>query len=236
MVKSFIEFINETNDDFICKYCGRKCHSIKSLRSHEVLCKENPNRKESSFVLHNEKIKSGERVAWNKGKTKETDDGIRHNIESHKKNIESGKTIPSWRGKHLSDEHKAKLSKAQTEYLIRTGLNRWSNAHSSERSYPEKFFEEILKDICIEQYVIPGLPYKLDFADVDNKIDIEIDGEQHYVENELRERDQIRDKKLEENGWKTIRVRWSQFQKLSTDEKKEYIRNLFDISGWSDKN
>ena len=73
------------------------------------------------------------------------------------------------------------------------------------------------------------------FADVDNKIDVEVDGEQHYINNELRERGQIRDKRLEENGWRTIRVRWSQFQKLSTDEKKEYIRNLFDIAGWSDK-
>lgn len=235
MVKSFTQFINETNEEFVCKYCGRVCKNDNSLRNHERLCKENPNRQKSSFVSYHDKIKSGEIIPWNRGKTKETCDGVRHSIESRTRNIESGKTIPSFKGKHLSDEHKAKLSKAQTEYLIRTGLNRWSNAHSSERSYPEKFFEEILKDICVEQYVIPGLPYKLDFADVDNKIDVEVDGEQHYINNELRERDQIRDKRLEENGWRTIRVRWSQFQKLSTDEKKEYIRNLFDIAGWSDK-
>lgn len=235
MIKSFIEFINESDEKFICRFCDKECKNANALRNHERLCKDNPDRQESPFVKHNEKIRNGERVAWNKGKTKETNDGIRHNIESRTRNIESGKTIPSFRGKHLSDEHKAKLSKAQTEYLIRTGLNRWSNAHSSERTYPEKFFEEILKDICIEQYVIPGLPYKLDFADVDNKIDVEVDGEQHYINNELSERDQIRDKRLEENGWRTIRVRWSQFQKLSTDEKKEYIRNLFDIAGWSDK-
>lgn len=235
MVKSFSQFINEMNEEFVCRYCGKECKNDNSLRNHERLCKENPNRQESSFVSHNEKIRSGERTAWNKGKTKETDDGIRHNIESRTRNIESGKTIPSFRGKHLSAEHKAKLSKAQTDYLIRTGLNRWSNAHSSERTYPEIFFGKILKNICIEQYVIPGLPYKLDFADVDNKIDVEIDGEQHYVNDDLCEKDQIRDKRLEEIGWRTIRIRWSQFQKLSPNDKEEYIKNLFDLGGWSMK-
>ena len=140
MVKSFSQFINEMNEEFVCRYCGKECKNNNSLRNHERLCKENPNRQESSFVSHNEKIRSGERIVWNKGKTKETSDGIRHNIESRTRNIESGKTIPSWRGKHLSPEHKAKLSKAQTDYLIRTGLNRWSNAHSSKRTYPEIFF------------------------------------------------------------------------------------------------
>lgn len=232
MIKSFIQFINESEEKYICRFCGKECKNGNSLRNHERLCKENPEHQESSFVKHNEKIKSGERIAWNKGKTKESDEGIRHNIESRKRNIESGKTVLYWTGKHLSDEHKRKLSKAQTDYLIRTGLNRWSNTHSSERSYPEKFFEEILKDICIEQYVIPGLPYKIDFADVENKIAIEIDGEQHYVNDELCEHDKTRDKVLKDAGWKTIRVRWSHFQKLSSDEKKDFIKRMFEIAGW----
>ena len=52
---------------------------------------------------------------------------------------------------------------------------------------------------------------------------------------DLCDHDKIRGKKLEEFGWRTIRIRWSKFQKLSTDEKKEFIRNLFDIAGWTDK-
>lgn len=233
MIKSFIEFINESDEKFICRFCDKECKNANALKNHERLCKENPNRQESSFVKHNEKIRNGERVAWNKGKTKESDEGIRNNIESRKRNIESGKTVLYWTGKHLSDEHKKKLSDAQTNYLISNGLNRWSNAHSSERTYPEKFFGIILKDICVEQYVIKGLPYKIDFADVENKIAIEIDGEQHYNGDELCEHDKIRDKKLEEFGWKTIRVRWSHFQKLSEEERKEFIKDLFNIAGWT---
>lgn len=235
MIKSFNDFINEDDNKYICKFCGKECKNPNSLRNHERLCKENPNKDISSFVSHNEKIRNGERVAWNKGKTKENDEGIRNNIESRRLNIESGKTVPYWRGKHLSVEHKKKLSKAQTDFLIKNNLNRWSNAHSSNRTYPEIYFENIFKDLCVEQYVIEGLPYKIDFADVDNKIAIEVDGEQHYIGDEQVEHDKIRDKKLEEFGWRTIRIRWSSFQKLSNEEKELYIKNLFNIAGWSEE-
>lgn len=44
---------NLTSSTLICKYCGKECKSIYSLRSHETLCKMNPNRKESNFVKFN---------------------------------------------------------------------------------------------------------------------------------------------------------------------------------------
>lgn len=226
MIKNFEEFINEENEIYVCRFCGRECKNSNSLRNHERLCKDNPNRQESPFVKHNNMIKNGDRVPWNKGKTKDSDERIRHNIESRQKNIESGKTKQSWLGKHLSDEHKQKISKSQTDYLIRTGLNRWSGAHSSERTYPEKYFAEILKDFCEEQYIIKGLPYKIDFANLEHKIAIEIDGEQHYTEKKQIEHDKIRDLKLKELGWKTIRVRWSHFVKMSKEEKEELINTL----------
>ena len=128
----------------------------------------------------------------------------------------------------MSNEHKQKLSKSQTNYLVKTGLNRWSKAHSSKRTYPEKYFVEILKDFCEEQYIIKGLPYKLDFANIKHKIAIEIDGEQHYVEKNYIEHDKIRNLKLEEFGWKTIRIRWSQFKKMSKEEKEKLIKTLLE--------
>lgn len=232
-MKSIVTFINENENELICPYCGKKYKNNNSLKNHERLCKENPNHKESPFNDYNKKIRNREITAWNKGKTKESSEGIRNNIESRKRNIESGKTVLYWTGKHHSEETKKKISKSQRDYLIKNGLNRWSNAHSSERSYPEIFFKEIFKDVCIEQYIIKGLPYKIDFADVNNKIAIEVDGEQHYVDNELCERDKIRDNKINEFGWKVIRIRWSSFQKLSQDERKTHIKEIFNIAGWT---
>lgn len=210
----------------ICQYCGRECKNLNSLRNHERLCKENPNHQESPLLKHNEKIRSGERVAWNKGLTKD-DERIRHNIESHKYNLETGKTKPSWLGKHHTEETKQKLSIAQTNYLIKNNLNRWSNGHSHKRSYAENYFYDILSKYCIEQYSLEGTPYRIDFANIKNKIAIEIDGEQHYnLNGELIEHDKIRDKNLLKLGWQTIRIRWSNFKKLTNEEKEKFIENL----------
>lgn len=39
-----------------CKYCGRECKNDNSLRNHERLCKENPDRQviKSNFIAYNE--------------------------------------------------------------------------------------------------------------------------------------------------------------------------------------
>ena len=48
-----------------CRYCNKECHSINSLKQHEVRCKENPDRKDfnrlAEYSIHHRK-----------GKTKET--------------------------------------------------------------------------------------------------------------------------------------------------------------------
>ena len=59
-------------EEYICKFCGKVCKNTNSLRCHERLCKENPNRQESSWVKFNHK-----RGAWNKGLTKETDERVK---------------------------------------------------------------------------------------------------------------------------------------------------------------
>ena len=217
-------------DTLCCIYCHKEFKNTNSLANHERRCKLNPsvgdNLPTSPFVKYNQQIRNGEIIPWNKGKTKETCDSILRSVITRKENLESGKTSLYWNGKHHSDETKEKLSKAQTEYLISSGINRWSNAHSSKRSFAEKYFSSILNNICEEQYVIAGLPYRIDFANLKNKIAVEIDGEQHYDLDSLSERDRIRDKRLLDRGWRTIRIRWSHFQKLSDSEKHNFISNL----------
>lgn len=76
-------------------------------------------------------------------------------------------------------------------------------------SYVEKIFYNFLvengydkKYLIIREYSV--FPYFIDFAFVDLKIAIEIDGSQH-LEKERHERDVLKDKLLQENGWKIIR-------------------------------
>lgn len=46
----------------------------------------------------------------------------------------------------------------------------------------------------------------LDFAFVDKKLGIEIDGDIHYLHTTVREKDKVRDAGLEERGWEIIRI------------------------------
>ena len=55
-----------------CQFCGKECKNDNSLRNHERLCKENPNRQ----LLRINDFNNFGRVAWNKGLTKETDNRI----------------------------------------------------------------------------------------------------------------------------------------------------------------
>lgn len=50
--------------EFICRYCGKECINANSLRNHERLCKENPNRQllhgHDNFYSYRQKVKNGE--------------------------------------------------------------------------------------------------------------------------------------------------------------------------------
>ena len=73
-----------------------------------------------------------------------------------------------------------------------------------------------------EQYQIG--PYQLDFAFPDVKIDLEIDGDQHHLDKRVVESDKRRNEYLEHLGWKVIRVKWSEYKKLT--DKKEYVNMI----------
>jgi len=70
----------------ICEFCGDNRKSLRSLRSHKVLCKNNPNRIENPA--------SG-KPAWNRGLTNETSnviaDGSKKSSEALKRLHEEGK-------------------------------------------------------------------------------------------------------------------------------------------------
>ena len=70
----------------------------------------------------------------------------------------------------------------------------------------------------------------MDFAFVDSKQYIEIDGEQHYVDNRIVKHDKIRTDKLLKNGWECImRVRWSEYKKMEKSEQEEFVTNMIKL-------
>lgn len=56
------------------------------------------------------------------------------------------------------------------------------------------------------------------------KIDLEIDGDQHHLDPRIVESDERRNAYLTGLGWKIIRIRWSDYQKLI--DKKTFVEYI----------
>lgn len=73
-------------EEYICRFCGKKCKNPNSLRNHERLCKLNPDYDAEKYAymhgstgnigLYNQRIREGKVKHWAKGQTKETNLGI----------------------------------------------------------------------------------------------------------------------------------------------------------------
>ena len=112
--------------------------------------------------------------------------------------------------KLISSDTKEKLSTIFQERVKNNQHKGWS--YRNELSYPEKFFIDVLdrNNISYDKQVsVNG--YFLDFVIIlDNglKIDLEIDGKQHYYEDRIKH-DKIRDFRNRQSGYLIYRIAWN---------------------------
>ena len=215
------------DETFICRYCGKVCKNLNSHSNHERCCPKNQNRNYKNGMTG--------KKPWNFGKTKENDERLMKASITLKKRYASGELKKYFLGKHHSEETKIKISETQKDYYKNhPDLVPYKKYHHSKGdSYPEKYFKNILirNNIEFEQnYYTCG--YYLDFAIINKHIYFEVDGEQHYNDKRIVEHDIIRTKKLNDNGWTCVlRIRWSDYKKLSKADKQQYINNLLCLLG-----
>jgi very-short-patch-repair endonuclease len=113
------------------------------------------------------------------------------------------------KGRKMSEEQKKKISESRKKYLNENPGNiPYLLNHSSKESYPEKIFRLELEKRKINgwEQEYPIKRYSLDFAFIDKKIDVEIDGETHNKEKVIL-KDIERDSILSGEGWKIIRFK-----------------------------
>lgn len=107
--------MNNLSIGFICKFCNKQCKNANSLRNHERLCKQNPNRTIMTYNNldnYNKKRERGEVVSWNSGLTAKDHPSI---ASSQHKMKEYYKTHPgTGTGRICSVETRKKLSIAAT--------------------------------------------------------------------------------------------------------------------------
>lgn len=128
-----------------------------------------------------------------------------------------------------SEQTKLLLSSKRKEYLkINPDKVPYKLNHYSKRtSYAEKYFIEVFEKekINLLHHLQVGV-YELDFYNQEQKIYLEVDGDQHYLDKRIYESDHKRNQYLFEQGWKGMRIRWSTYQKLSTEQKCMLVKQI----------
>lgn len=170
-------------------------------------------RREKQAHLKEEHPDVAIRGGWNKGLTKETSPSLQRKSTTWKKNLRDGKFKPSFTGKKHTEETKRKISKARTEYLIKNPdkVPYVLNHHSRGESFPEKYFREWMDKEQI-QYIqeYKFELYSFDFL-VKGNIDLEIDGDQHILDEKYKEHDKKRDERSSNAGYTVKRIVLSEF-------------------------
>lgn len=202
------------NITFICRFCGQERKNKNSLRSHERLCKENPNKQKSNLAKYTEK---GHKSSNQFIKARELGLPI-------PKGTMEGKP-GTWKGKKHTEEQKRKISETQKKNFKESGAKSiWHTQLENRKSFAEQYFDTCFPNLKQNYHVDR---YFLDLANPEKKLYIEIDGEQHYNDPKVVEHDKVRTTQLEELGWKCLRrIRWSEYKKLSKEEQELLITEL----------
>ena len=205
----------------VCQYCTRECHNKLSLKTHERMCPSNPNRNYVSYTIG--------RKSWNTGLSKETDERLRKKGEALSQRYKKGELVPNWMGHTHTDETKQRISEsmklAQKEGRA---YNIGTCRHNNEHSWPEKWLIQVLhNEFNLDEHIDYITEYSfhrfsLDFAFVDKKMCIEVDGKQHLTDTEQRIRDQHKDELLKQDGWTELRIPWLDCYK----NPKEWIERI----------
>lgn len=146
----------------------------------------------------------------------------------------SDETKEKWREANkrrgpMLEETKKKLSDSRIKFLRENPhmVPYKLNHYSKGRSYAEEYWKAVLDSnnlVYEEQYQIG--PYQLDFAFVDARIDLEIDGDQHHLDPRVVKSDIRRNAYLIDLGWSIIRIKWSDYKKLV--DKKAFVSYIVD--------
>lgn len=109
-----------------------------------------------------------------------------------------------------SEETKQKIREIRLKY-IKEHPEKTAWRKRNEPSYPEKMFMKFLIEKGYDKkYLIEReksvFPYFIDFAFVDEMLAVEIDGSQHWLDEERIEHDALKDKALISAGWKVLRI------------------------------
>lgn len=128
----------------------------------------------------------------------------------------------------ISLKTKEKIRNAQLK-LVKEGKHiGWKSRKGKKPSYPEQYFIDLLNNENIKGWDREQKAgnFFIDFAFIDRKIALEIDGKQHQ-EKERKERDIRKDNYLIKEGWEVIRIKW--FNPINDKNKEKLYSQINDF-------
>jgi very-short-patch-repair endonuclease len=125
-----------------------------------------------------------------------------------------------------SESVRKKISDKVQERIKNGTFSGWKSRKDKEPSYPEKYFISLFENEKIDGWI---RDYKIgrwfvDFAFIDKKFALEIDGKQHE---ERKEQDKIKDDYLEKNDWKVIRIKW--YNPVNENNKEKLYKQIEEL-------
>ena len=213
--------------------CGKEFYKANSLNAHYSHC--NTHKIAINSELSPNRIKGankGKMNGWEKFTDKEKQEIYKKSSETLKNKYKNTKSGP-FSGKTHSNETKEKIRKKRVEFL--SDGKQHGSFKNGEKSYLEKWFDNFLvKHNFYNQfnikYNLNVYPYFLDYAFIDLKIDFELDGTFHYLNESNIIHDKKRNSYLETLGWKIFRISYDEIYNNSKEVENEIINYLKNFS------
>lgn len=212
----------------VCKICKRVFTTKSNYAHHIKECNEEEN-KEILKLYYDDLISASKiiKMGYNKG-------AVDFLIRDNKRNMsEQLKIHCAANPRKVSDDTKQKIRVARSKFM---GMQRTNEWRRNKQTYIEKIFSDIVKrnnlsekfDIVTEYSVFP---YYLDFAFLNIKLDVEIDGSQHIFYERQRNIDIKRNEALILLGWKVYRIPGFKLKNEFEETEKLFLEYLdsFDI-------
>lgn len=203
-----------------CKVCGETFSTRKELQAH------NKETKHPKLIPTNNGNIFGDFKCQYCGRPSTTKNGL----TLHEKHCEQNPNRIIRIGHPVSQKIREQISAKQKENYA-DGKSRW-HIDRSQTPYSEQYFINWLNENNIKfEHNYHVSRFYLDFSFPESKKYFEVNGEQHYQKDINGKnyilRDEEREQVLKESGWDCIEtIRWSEFQKLTTEEKQNYLNGL----------
>jgi len=129
----------------------------------------------------------------------------------------------------LSDKTKEKIRQKQIAFLKLNTATSFQRRQNGQMSYGEQRLHDLfVKNDIYKKYDVVNeyceYPYFLDFAFVNEKVDVEIDGSYHFTERR-KIHDKKRDEYLRQKGWRVFRIAYYQFNDFDINTLIGFIGN-----------